>query len=307
MTYASGGLIQATDFNTRATSVNTLWGTGANAQGYGQSTTVSTNNVGDIVPASQWATLIARMTSMQQHQFNNTTGVPTAPTSGSIITYLSAVDTEITSLQTNKMVTYNRIQNAAVLGSNATTWQTNAFRTFTVTFSSGDAARYFFNNGGNVYINTTGTALTTTAKATAWNTFITTGFNTYYFNSNSMSFTGTGFTPNVNASSTGYYQLTTGSTVSLELQDYTATADYNLNQMYVNVSTSTQNISAHGDNGSTLTFAVAMYDFATDTFNDTIPGTLSINLGLNYPDNSYGSMTNTWGVGTITLTVNNQQ
>ena len=99
MAYSSGGLIQATDYNGFASSVNTLWGTGSGNYGYGQSSTVPTvNATTDTVTATQWATMIARMQSMQQHQANNTTGVPGQPTAGSIITYLSTVSTCISTI-----------------------------------------------------------------------------------------------------------------------------------------------------------------------------------------------------------------
>lgn len=307
MTYASGGLIQATDYNQRATAVNNLWGTGANANGYGQSTTVTAVATSNTVTATQWATLIARMQSMQQHQFNNTTGVPSQPTAGSIITYLSTVDTKITDLNTNKMTGYTTTAGASTTASSATNWTTSAIRTFTVAFSSGDTARYFWNSGGNIQITTTGTSLTGNPKSTDWNSFITSKFNTYYFDSNGSSFTGTGATTVTNLSTRGYYQLTTAATTHLKLTSASATADYNLNEMYVNVNTSSQNISGSGDNGSTMTITVSMYDKAADSAvgtRDTVTGTVAINLALNYPETTY--LSNTWGTGTITVTTNTQ-
>ena len=165
MTYSSGGIIQASDFNTRKDSVNQLWGTGSGDYGYGQSTVVSAASTGSVVPATDWATLIARMQSMQQHQFNNTTGVPSQPTAGSIISYLSTVDTAITALQTNRLTSYTTSAGTATTASNATNWNTSATRTFTVTFSSGDAARWFFNSGGYIEINVSGTSLSGNDKS----------------------------------------------------------------------------------------------------------------------------------------------
>jgi hypothetical protein len=40
MTYASGGLIEAVDYNNFAASVNAIWGTGSGDRGYGQTDTV---------------------------------------------------------------------------------------------------------------------------------------------------------------------------------------------------------------------------------------------------------------------------
>ena len=88
MTYASGGLIQATDLQTRLTNFNQVWGTWSG--GYGQANVTSASTSGTVVPASDWATLISKMSTAQQHQ-NNTTFSQAQPTSGSIITYLSSI------------------------------------------------------------------------------------------------------------------------------------------------------------------------------------------------------------------------
>ena len=303
MTYSSGGLIQATDFNTRVASVNQLWGVGGGDYGYGQSTTVATNSAGTVVPASDWATLIARMQSMQQHQFNNTTGIPSQPTAGSIITYLSQVDTAITSLQTNRLTGYTNSAGAATTGSNATGWVTSATRTFTITFSSGDAARYFFNSGGYIEFNFSGTALTGNSKSTYWNSFLTAGIVNHRIYARRSTYGGTGFTPSTNLTTSGYYNLGTVATKFFEVYDNPSAFDYTANYATINISSNgTQG--SNSDAGSVITIQCILTDAAAEAFNDTVSGTLQAGVLLGSPELTY--ISNTWGTPTIANTVNSQ-
>ena len=103
MAYSSGGLIEATDYNGFAASVNAIWGTGSGSSGYGQSTTLSTVAAANTVTATQWATLIARIDSMRQHQSGVTSGL-TQPTTGDTITFLSTLNTQVTTITNNKLL-----------------------------------------------------------------------------------------------------------------------------------------------------------------------------------------------------------
>jgi hypothetical protein len=303
MVYSSGGLIQATDFNTRVASVNQLWGTGGGDYGYGQGSTVGTNSAGSVVPASDWATLIARMSSMQQHQFNNTSGIPSQPTSGSIITYLSTVDTAITSLQNNRKTVYSTSAGAATTGSNGTGWVTQAQRSFTVTFSSGDTARYFFNSGGYIELNFSGTSLSGNSKSNYWNSFITSGIVNHRLYASSSSYGGSGFSPTTNSTGSGYYNLTTSATTWFQVYDNPSSADYTNNYVYIQYkSNGTQG--SNSDKGSVITIDCYFVDAAGDVFNDTVSGTLVAGVLLGSPETTY--ISNTWGTPSISNTVNSQ-
>jgi hypothetical protein len=83
MTYSVGGLIQATDYNgfastTTGGNVNVLWGTGTSDAGYGQSTTLATVSASGTVTATQWASLVNRISSIASHQ-GTTITARTAP------------------------------------------------------------------------------------------------------------------------------------------------------------------------------------------------------------------------------------
>lgn len=156
MTYASGSTILAADYNglvgtnpnTASGTLNTVWSTGGTTAGYGQ-TALATVATGDSILASSWANLVNRTANAATHQGTSITGV-TAPSTGGVITYLSAIPTNLTTIYTSRL-------NAATQGSTtsnavttASTWSSIATFTQTVTFANGDAARYFFNSGGQL-------------------------------------------------------------------------------------------------------------------------------------------------------------
>ena len=94
MTYSSGGLIQASDFNNLngasagtqggGAQLNPIWATGQGSYGYGQ-TAISNVAVSGSVAASDWATLINRLNSARTHQSGSGSGL-SAPTAGTTVT-----------------------------------------------------------------------------------------------------------------------------------------------------------------------------------------------------------------------------
>ena len=104
MTYSSGGLIQAADYNGF---VSTNVGANLNAvlnTAYGQ-TAVGTVAALGTVTATQWASLVNSTTSMGAHT-NTALTARAAPTTGQTIDILAAVNTDLTSIFTNR---YNAV------------------------------------------------------------------------------------------------------------------------------------------------------------------------------------------------------
>ena len=167
MTYSSGGLIQATDYNgfvstTSGANINDLWGTGASDKGYGQ-TALSTVSTAGTITATQWAALVNTLSSLGS-QTNTALTARTAPTAGTTISVLAAVNTDITNVTTNR-------NNAVAIGSQFTGWSgTNSKTTATsgatwtitftntITWASANAARYFFNGGGLIKLDVSKTS-----------------------------------------------------------------------------------------------------------------------------------------------------
>ena len=228
MTYSTGGLIQATDYNgfvstTVGANINATWSTGSTNSGWGQ-TGISTVSSAGTVTATQWASLVNTLASMGS-QTGTTITSRTAPVAGNIISALANVNTDITNCYTNRGnavasgTAYGTFTGAtsktAATGSGQTTW-TITF-THTVTFPSADQARYFFNAGGIVKIQY-GKSSTGTDVDPDWNTFaglcgsinITGGAQTIasqaYTGTTRLS--GTGGTQTTLATTTGWYALT---------------------------------------------------------------------------------------------------
>jgi len=325
MTYSSGGLIQATDFNgfvsTGSPNINNVWGTGSTDSGWGQ-TALSTVSVGGTVTATNWASLVNTLASMGT-QTSTTITSRSAPTAGQTISVLAAVATDITSCNTNRA-------NAAAVGSTSTTWTggaakttgtgtgTNAWTatfTSTVTFPSADQARYFFNAGGRIYL-TMNKSSTGTDNDPDWNTFVgkvgTLSF-TGIAGSKTLAGTaytgttrtgGTGGTQTILSTATGWYALTAGAAATTIFQLNDDVSPYTGDTIIV---TAAKNAGA-----TTLTFSTTWNSSArtgagqstnisggTDTTSAfTAYGTAPVVLCRFVPP-STTYLTNSWGTPTV--------
>jgi hypothetical protein len=156
MTYAQFGLVQASDFNTfvggnpttTANTLNATWATGGSGAGYGQ-TAVANVAIGQTVAATSWAQLVNNTASAASHQGSSITSV-TAPVSGGTVTFLSAIPTNLQTIYTNRLNAAAQGSTTANTVTRGTTWSDSVTFTHTVTFANGDAARYFFNAGGQI-------------------------------------------------------------------------------------------------------------------------------------------------------------
>jgi len=228
MTYSSGSLIQASDYNTFQTSLNTIWSTGSGDSGWGQ-TDISAVAASGVVTATNWATLVNNL-STSGAQTSTTITSRSAPTTGTLISILPAVSTDITNCTANRG---NAASSGAEVGySSGTTAKTGGTSngsqgawqiqfTHTVTFPSANQARYFWNAGGRVRLQY-GKTSTGTDIDPDWNTlagypgslYITGRVNSAAQTIAGVSYTGTtriggsGGNQNILATTTGWYQLT---------------------------------------------------------------------------------------------------
>jgi hypothetical protein len=176
-------------------------------------------------------------------QTNTTITARSAPTTGTLISILSAINTDLTNITTNR-------NNAAAVGTQYTTWTgTNSQLTDkiagswtititnTVAFASAAAARYFFNGGGTIKLLNSKTSTGQTGDP-AWNDLANTQCGTIYFSGAAASHTiaavaytgttkigGTG-TPTTLSTATGFYALTPGGAATIIYKQFSATAPY---------------------------------------------------------------------------------
>ena len=325
MTYSTGGLIQATDYNgfvstTSGANINATWNTT-----YGQ-TSLATVSAAATVTATQWATLNSTISSMSAHQGTTVTS-RTNPVAGNVISVLADVNADIGSCYTNRY-------NAATSGTQYTAWTgTASFDsgianasgnvqggwtatwTDTITFANATAASNFFGAGGLVKIQFSKTS-TGTPGDLEWNSIVGTICGTVYLSADATSKTingstytgttvvgGTG-TPTVLATGTGFNQLTGANTTIY--QQFATGAAYSDNYVLCNAVVS----------GSTLTIYTVWYEGGNQPVGSstTLTGgtaTTGISFGtapatvVTYIPPETTNLTNVWGTPTVASSVAN--
>jgi hypothetical protein len=306
MTYSVGGLIQATDYNgfandTVGANVNSLWGAGATDQGYGQSTTLSTVSVGGTVTATQWSTLVNRISSIASHQGTTITS-RTAPVAGNVIAVLANVNTDLTNCTTNRgnavasgteVGTFSgSVSKTTATGSGTTGWTITFSQT--LTFASAAATRYFFNAGGLVRLQY-GKSSTGTDHDPDWNTLagqcgsiffsgrVNGATNTIagqaYTGTTRLS--GTGGTQTTLATTTGFYNLTAGGAATTIFQLNNATSPYTPEFIRTTV--------ALNAGGTILTFTTTWVDDGTSAAGTT--ANITGGTAVSSPATSIGAAT----------------
>ena len=318
MTYSSGGLIQATDYNgfvstTSGANVNNMWSTGSTDSGWGQSALATVSAAGSIT-ATQWASLVNTLSNMGG-QTNTTITARSAPTAGSTIAILAALNTDLTNITANRLNAHgNGSQYTAWTGTNSkTTATTGTFTitfTNTVTFASADAARYFFNAGGRIKIDLSKTA-TGALGDPEWNDlantlcgdiYITGGTTTQTISGSNYTGTtkvgGTG-SPTTLATTTGWYDLTAGAAATVVYKQFADTAPYTANYI--------QHSIAKNAGSTALTITTVWSNSEGDPISGgtaasgATPGTAPCTIVTYFPP-STTYLSNSWGTPTIAAT-----
>jgi hypothetical protein len=306
MTYASGSTILASDYNglvgtspgTTANQLNTVWAVGGSAAGYGQ-TALATVSVGQTIAAAEWANLVNKTANSATHQGSSLSAV-TAPVSGGVITYLAAIPTNLTTIYTNKLNAASQGTSAPTTVARSGTWTNQLTWTFTSTFANGDAARYFFNSGGQIkftFSHPTGTTIDNSlnALATACGTIAlsapSSGTATIAATSyNGVTKVGGSGTVNTLATNAGYYGLTTANTLIFKQLVASAPAGYTNTNININAKTNGL-VGSNADNGSIVTFYVQFAEL-TSTGLTAATGT-SVTMAIVPPEQT--NIANTWG------------
>ncbi len=314
MTYAQYGLVQATDFNTlvggnpttTANTLNATWATGGTNAGYGQ-TAVAKESVGITVAAtSQWASLVTSTANSASHQGSSITAVST-PTAGGTITYLSAIPTNLQTIYSNRLNASIQGSTSANTATTASTWSDVATFTHTVSFANGDAARYFFNSGGQLKVTCshpsgTGINLLLNNLASNVGTVVlsspTSGSATIAGVSyNGITKVGGGGNAPTVSTNTGYYALTTANATVFTQTASTGPAG-SLSTFIRVIAKSNGTQGSNGDAGSIITIY---------TIWDEIPNGLVVASGsattvtAQAPETTY--LANSWGTISVTGSV----
>jgi len=310
MSYAQNGLIEATDFNnlvgaaveTGANKLNTTWSTGGTTAGYGQ-TAVSQTSVGaTVVAAGQWNSLVTSTASAATHQGSSITSV-TAPTAGGTVTYLSAIPTNLTTIYNNRRNAASQGSTIAQTATRSSSWQNGLTFTHTITFASGDAARWFFNSGGQIKMTSShpsgsGINLLFSDLASDTGTVTMSAPNSGTISIASTSYSGItkvgggGNTPTIDANK-GYFGLTTSNaTAFTQLADSGPSGYLSSFIRYIVKSNGAQQ--SNGDTGSIIT----IYSVWDEIPNDLVASASSaVTCTVQLPETT--NLSASWGTPSI--------
>ena len=312
MTYAQYGTIAAADYNTlvgtnpntTSGTLKTVWSTGGTTAGYGQ-TAITTVSTGNSVAATNWANLVNKTSNSASHQGTSITSV-TAPVAGGTVTYLSAIPTNLTTIYTSRLNAATQGSTTANTATRASSWSTQILFTHTVSFANGDAARYFFNSGGQLKITCSqpsGTAIDNlwNALATAVGTITISAPSSGTATIASTSYTGVkkvgGSGTSTVSANTGYYALTTANANIFSQTAATGPSGYLGSYISVNVkSNGTQG--SNGDTGSIITI-YTLWDEVPDGYAVALGAATTVTAVS--PETTY--LANTWGTVSVTGTV----
>jgi len=243
------------------------------------------------------------MVSAATHQGSSITSV-TAPSTGGTITYLSAIPTNLTTIYTNRLNASTQSSTTSNAVSSGSTWSSIATFTHTATFANGDAARYFFNSGGQLAI--TVSHANTTAGVNLLLNQLCTNVGTVVLSSvtsGTASIAGTSYngvtrvggggnSPTVSTNS-GYYAWSTSNANVFYQTASTGPSGYLSTNINIFVKTN-GTVGSNGDVGNVVTIYTVW---------DEIPNGLTVGTGstttLTVRPPEVTNLSNTWG--TITL------
>jgi uncharacterized membrane protein len=320
MTYSQGNLIQASDYNTfvgttgttTANTLNATWSTGGGAAGYGQSA-VSQIAAGNTILAATWNALINDINNAGLHQGTILSPTNTA-VAGGTIAYTSSISTNLQNIYTNRLNASGQGTFIPTVTTFNSTWSNSLTFTFTASFANGDAARYFFNAGGQIDmtcshpagaggLNPIVSQLATNVGNVILSSPISGTTNITGINySGILKFNGGGNPPSPYLTNNGYYALTTSNAAVFQ---QTATGSSYPNYLGTNIallikSNGTQG--TNGDAGSVITMTAVWTEVASGG-SPPLPLSSGTNttFTLRYPQTSF--IANTWGAVTVSGTV----
>jgi hypothetical protein len=295
MTYAKGSTVLAADYNaftggldvtsafaSSAAATSTaagLLGVGYGDRGYGQtSISLPPLVVGQTIIGSAWSNLRSAVALMASHQGTASTLNPPstefnigssikaeaiATTAYDFASMLSSVDANRFNTNGGASMTLTA---SAITIARGTTWGTsgapNITCTVDVTWATEDAARFFFNSGGEIRLALAHPVTTTTQDAN-WNSVLA-ALGTFALKANTFTRSGSSGTP----AAIGYYQLT-GSTQRAFDGTNIGTGAYTANDVYVDVLY--QNYTGtNGAKGRTVRFIITLQDQHSNSFYDQV-------------------------------------
>jgi hypothetical protein len=279
---AVGDLITATRYNNLQSRINVIMGVGSGNSGYGQTLASSQVAVGSNVDLIRVLNLRTDMLKARQHQTGGNQGpspgdgaFPLVTTADQVTDAFAAnLESQMTTIETNKLVLGLVAGNFtdtidANTSQRTAAWNGNLTHNVTVAFGSQNAARYYFNSGGEIRLRATLTGGTSDTGPnqifTDWSNMLTT-MGTIVMNHNTTTRTGTAGT----TQNRGFYQLTS---TNQELFRRVGSGNYSSNLYLIN---------ARSDGAGNVFFNIQFNDNkgGNPNFDENVTGTLTSRLDL---------------------------
>jgi hypothetical protein len=190
-------IIQATDYNTIQSKVSLVLGTGSGDFGYGQSVSSSQVAQNSGITAQQWINLRNDLIKVRQHQTgNDETSQIFPPAQGAVVSegIYNSCNTLATTITDDRLITPPSSQatlETIASAQRTAAWNGTISNVFTVTFADDNAARHFFNTGGNLQFTASRAGGNAGSKNNTWTTMFTT-MGTIVFGFNTTTATGSG-------------------------------------------------------------------------------------------------------------------
>jgi hypothetical protein len=302
--------IAATDYNAIRTKITDILGTGSGQKGYGQAIASAAVFPGNTITKAQWDLLRYDLINAKVHQ----DGVlPSIVTIGSpaVIGYGAGyANTNYDTIAEQAILDRFNIgagqsvlslasmtgQTAPGVISRTGSWSTQSQCTLTVTFSTVDRARYFFNSGGKIRFTSSRTGGATTAQNTAWTNLLSTAVGTVNFGAQ---------TP----SAVNFYNLTTAYQSVFVLS---STTPYSANNYRIEALCNCTDPTNTNGTASTVTFRITWKDDYLDPHidppGDTVDGTLTLTVeefkaaGTMQPSGTFAITSPTYSISAISAT-----
>ena len=199
---------------------NHFAGTGSGVYGLGQTALVLVN-AGDTIQAAQWNSLFTAMENIANHT-NDTLTSTTAVTAGDTIAIRAALAADLATLAASvaagspnatALTTTSALQTVTTASEG---WDSTSNQEVSITWASGDAMRFFFNQGGKARITVGTSVLAASAKDNSF-TDLGTAIGNLDIGAHATTRSGTGETLSVNGLANGFHELTTSYTTLLTL------------------------------------------------------------------------------------------
>lgn len=278
---AVGDLITATRYNNLQSRISVIMGTGSSNSGYGQTLVSAQVAQGSNVDLTRVLNLRTDMLKARQHQTGNNEG-PTPGGSGAfpLVTtadqitdaFAANLESQMTTIETNKLVLGSgqfTDTTDALTSQRTASWNGLLTHNVTVAFGSANAARYYFNTGGDIRFRVTLTGGTSDTGVnqiyTDWSNMFTT-MGTIIMNHNNTSRTGTAGTTQAR----GFYQLTT---TNQEIFRRVGSGNYASNTYIINART---------DGAGNVFFNIQFNDNkgGNPNFDEAVTGTLTSRIDI---------------------------